>query len=250
MSFRKTATVVFGGVALAGILVPALVLAQTGDTNQGAKGFCTQLSTISSNIEQRLADRDSKLEAKRAEIQSRIEERRSERDARLVAMRTKWDANRAKHFAKLEERAQTDEQKQAVVAFTGAVNAAIAARRATVDTAIQNFRDGVGGLITSRKTSVDAAITTFKNSVQLALEKAQSDCASGVSPITVRKNLLADLKAAQEKFVSDKQDIEKMEDPTESLIAARKEAIEKAIDDFKATVEQARVDLKAAFPQE
>jgi len=229
-------------------LLPALTLAQTDNDDRGAKGFCARLSTISSNIEQRIANRDSKLTTKRAEIAERIEERRSRRDERLVEKRARWDANREAHFVKMEEKAQTSEKKQAVVAFTEAVNAAIATRRAAIDAAIGDFRDGVAVAIALRKSSVDAAITTFRSSVISALEKAESDCGGGVDPGTVRANLRADLKAARAKLVSDRQGIEKIGTQMELLITTKRAAVKKALDDFNAALEQARTDFKAVSP--
>jgi hypothetical protein len=55
------------------------------------------------------------------------------------------------------------------------------------------------------------------------------------------------MKAAQDKFKSDQQAIEKLRDSLEPVRAARKAAVEKAIADFKAAMEKARQDLKAAF---
>ncbi len=233
-----------------GILVPVLIFAGHDNAEEKAKGYCARLSTLSSNIDQRIANRDSRLEAKRTEIANRIETRQGERDARILEKRAKWDANRAEHFAKLEERAQTDEQQQAVVAFKETINASIATRRAAIDEAIQDFREGVKEAIASHKLSVDTVVSTFRNSIQSAFGKATSDCENGVDPRTARENLRADLRAAREKLASDRQEIEKLKTPKETLIAARREAIKKAIEDFKSELESARADLKAVFPQE
>ncbi len=57
------------------------------------------------------------------------------------------------------------------------------------------------------------------------------------------------MKAAQDKFKSDRQAVEKLKDSLEPVRAARKQAVEKALADFKAAMEKARADLKAAFQQ-
>jgi hypothetical protein len=57
------------------------------------------------------------------------------------------------------------------------------------------------------------------------------------------------MKAAQDKFKSDRQAIEKLKDLLEPIRASRKAEVEKAIADFKAAMEKARADLKAAFSE-
>lgn len=253
MTCKKILTVGLEVAIITTILAPILVLAQADDAGgppTGAKGICARLSTIIERTGQRITERDSKLETKRAEISNKIETRRSERDSKLEMRREKWDTNRAEHFAKLEERAQTDEQKQAVLSFTEAVTAAIAERRAAISNAIQDFRDGVNEATASRKESVDELVRSYRDSIQSTFAKAESDCEGGVDPKTVREDLRTTQKAIRAEFISDKQEIEKIKVSMESLITAKREAIKTAIEDFKAEVEEARDRFKAAFTPE
>jgi hypothetical protein len=63
----------------------------------------------------------------------------------------------------------------------------------------------------------------------------------------VRTELKADLKTARDKYKSDIQAAEKIGDSIQALIKARRDAVAKAIEDFKAALEKAKVDLKAAW---
>lgn len=246
-------TIGFGTALITSVLVPVLLLAHADDNSDiggTPKDSCARLSTTLSATEQRIANRDSRLEAKRDDIASRIDAKQNKRDEKLTEKRARWDANRAEHFAKLDARAEGDEQKQAVAAFSQAITAAIAVRRAAIDGAIQDFRQGIQQAVISRKSSADEAVSTFRNSVKSAFEKANSDCDDGVDPKTVRENLRADLKATREKFASDRQEIEKLKSSMEVLIVVKREAVKKAIDDFKAAIEQARADFKDVFTQE
>lgn len=250
MSSKKLLAIGMGAAITIAILVPVLIVAQNNEVTEKAKGFCTIISGLYSKIDQRFSNAQSKLEAKREEISNRIEKRRERRDAKLEEKRARWDVNREEHFTKMEERAQTDEQKQAVVVFHRAVTEAIKARRAAIDGAIQNFRDGVDNVKLLRKSTIDEIVNNFREDVRAAFDKAESDCGSGVSPGTVRQNLHSDLKTAKEKFVNDRQSIEKLSTDMEPLIEAKREAIKKAIEDFKAVIEQARADFKAASGEE
>lgn len=237
----------FGAAILIAVMLPLLVLAQPADT-PGKKeiDFCTLLSAISSRIDQNITDRETKLETKRAELQDRVQTKRTEKDAKLLQKRQKWDTNRAEHFAQIENKAQTDAQKQALLMLKQAVQAAIAARRSAIDGAIQSFRQAVNETANSRKAALDGLTNTFRTSVRAALQKANTDCTAGTIPKTVREMLKNAVQAAKQKFITDRQGLEKFKADMEELIAFRKDAIKKAIDDFKAAIEKTRDDFKTA----
>ena len=238
------------GLMIVGFLTPILIYAQNANDDRKAKAFCNIILDLASKFDQRITNRDTKLEEKRTDITERIADRWSKRDVKLAEKRAKWDTNRDEHFAKLEEKTGTDKQEQALLVFKQAVTDAIASRRLAIDAAIQAFRQDVEQAKTDRKTAVNELRNTFQNSIQATFEKAKTDCDAGVAPATIRTNFRAEVKAAKDKFESDRQEIEKLQTTMEALINARKEAIKKAIDDFKAAMETARNDFKAVFPTE
>lgn len=248
MNSKKIATIALGTFMTINLILPVFAFAQTENETPASKGFCTRASEITSKIDQQFANRFAKLEVKRQEILSKLGNLKDERDTRRTENRAEWNTNYQEHYAKLEARATTDAQKQTVTAFKVMVEAAIAARKAIVDAAIQAFRSGIEQVITNRKLAIDAAISAFRSSVSAAIEKVKSDCAS-LDSKTVRETFRQSMKTALDKFKSDRQAIEKLYTSIEPLHTARKEAINKAIQDFKAVMEKARVDLKAAFGQ-
>ncbi len=242
MKMKSNAFKVFASaVVIINLAIPAVIFAQAN--------ICNRISDLSLKIGQRMDNLSAKIEEKVSQREQTIENRWQKRDGQKTENRTEWDANRAEHIAKLEERATTDAQKQAVAQFKETVNAAISARRAAIDSAIETFRKSVESAITARKTKLDDAENAYRNAVNTAYQKAQTDCASSVEPAQIRTALKANLKSAKEKFNSDREIIEKMQDSMETLIASRKQAVERAIQDFKTAMEKARTDLKAAFPK-
>lgn len=238
---------------LAGIILfPSLVFAQNGNqgVEQKIKNFCNQLSNLTSRVDQRASGLGEKLQLKRNEIQNKIQERRENRDVKLEQVREKWDANREEHFTKLEEKAQTEEQKQAVIDFKKAVKDAITARRLAIDTAIDDFKAGTDQAIAERKSAIDKLSDEYESAVKEAITKATTDCASGASAATIRQNLANDLKAARDKFNSEKQALDKLQVEKDQLIAEKKAAFDKAISDFKVAMEKARNDFKNSFSGE
>lgn len=250
MDYKKIFISTLGVVMTAAILLPGLILAQTGEATETLRGFCGRLSDISSKIAQRMDEKEVRLEEKRTEILNNLETRRGERDAKLTEKRVEWDTKRTEVFAKLEERAGTDEQKQAVAVFVAAVQAAVAVRRASVDAAVQGFRGGLAEAMAARQAAVDGIVSAFRASTEAALQKASSDCQAGVTPATVRENFRVELVAARNKFASDRQEIDKLRTSREALLTARREAIKEAVDAFQVVLEQARAALKASFSQE
>lgn len=250
-NFKKALKIGFLGLMITGILIPIWIFAQDSNSNnQKAQGFCNLISNLASKYDQRLANRETKLEEKRTEIEDKISQRWEERDKKLAEKRDKWDANRDKHFAKLEEKAITDEQKQALLVFKQAVTIAIAARRTAVDEAIKNFRQSVEQTKINRKTEVDNLLNSFQNAIKAAFEKAETDCANDVPPVAIRSNFQAEVRTAKDKFNTDKQELEKLQTAMETLINTKREDIKKAIDDFKAAMEAAKTEFKAVFPPE
>jgi len=246
----SAATILIASLVSPAVDLPAgrQALAQTTTTSTPSiKGFCSRISEISTGIDQKLGERGVKFEEKKTERIKKIADHRIEVDKRFAENRVKFDENRAEHYSKLEDKATTDSQKQAVAAFKAAVEAAIATRKATVDAAIPTFRQGVDAAIASRKSAADTAVNAFKNSVDAANTKAKTDCAGGIDPKTVRQNLQTGLKAARQKLTSDIKELDKIESTVQSLIAVRKDALNKALLDFKTAVEKAKNDLKAAF---
>lgn len=255
MNYKKIFTIGIALLFVTVILAPVLILAQQKGNGNGngneAKGFCNRVSKISSDTGKRFGSSKAKLEQKRERIRERVEERRQERDQRYEQKREKWDDNRAEHFAKLDEKAGTDEQKRIALEFQEAVNAAIRTRRDAVNAAIQEFRQGVEDAKLARKGSIDEAIVAFRSSSEAAIGRAEDDCEAGIiDPKTVQERLRNELKVIKQEYVRNRQRVEEIDADMEALITVKREAIEKAQDDFEQALEQAKDDFKADFPED
>lgn len=246
------------GLALiSSLFFPLAVAAQNPDRPQPAlygnnRGFCALVARgADGRLGQRLGAQQQKLDEKRAERDNRLTERRQQRDERLSEVRANSDARKADHIDKLLELAQDDGQKQAVAIFQAAVDAALSARRSAVDEARQEFKNGLDAAIAARKAAVDAATGTFTDALVAAETKAKTDCdAAGSDPAQVRETLRASVESARTQLRSALQAAEKIGPQAGELVQTRNEAFRAAQADFKAALEQARTDLKAAFVSE
>lgn len=213
---------------------------------QRQENLCQKISDMANREQERLRQRTMNSGDRFQNWQLKTTEKNSE----LANLRSNWDGNRDAQFKKLEEKATTDAQKQAVADFEAAVKAAITARRTAFDAAITTFREGVKKLISDRAEGVSASFTAFSDATKAAYETAKTDCASGKDPATIRTTLRNSIAAARTKFHSEKTSAPKVGGNIQILIDARRAAINKAMTDFKTAMEKARADLKKAFPAE
>jgi len=233
----------------------SFVYAQNGNKNNerstGANAdnnFCSKIADLGSKVSQMISEKMGKLDLKRGERDQKLNEKRAEIDQKLGENRQRWDSNRAEQYAKLQEKADTDVKKQALLNFISAVDTAIAGRRAAINTAQNNFRTAIDKLVENRGGTADNVVDAYKAAVQSAITKAIGDCATqGADAKNIREMLMTELKAARGQYVSDKQEIDKLGEQVKTLTDARKVAFEKAKADFKTAVDKAKADLKTAF---
>jgi membrane protein involved in colicin uptake len=219
---------------------------ENGSKNAGINNaFCLRVENWVERVDQNLTRNQEKIADKQEERLQNMEEKKLQREEKLAEHREKWEQNREEQYTKLESKAQTDVQKQAIVEFKQAVEAAISARKEDVDAAISAFRTGLDQLINNRKTATENAKNAYRNTYQVAVQKAKDDCAAGVDANQVRTTFMAALKAGKDKYNSDRQAIEKIS--TKTLVETRQTAFKKALDDFKAAMQAAKDKLRAAF---
>lgn len=245
----RALTIVLLGMILTVSAGPAFAQVGTSTSAGRAQISCERLTQFADQVMTRLAEHEQKYGERYTERLSKINGREVEQDARLVNRRGEQTEQRSEWYTKLEVKATTDAQKAAVAIFRSTIDVAITTRRAAVDKAVADFRIGLDAVIAARKATLDGIAATFTTSMNTALAKAKTDCAAQVDPRTVRETLRVALEAARVKFQTDKTAAEKARTTIEALRVTRRTAIKNALDAFRATAEQARAQLKAAFPR-
>lgn len=236
----------FGGV---NALLEARNKAKGFKDDAASRGICIRIDELSGNTEERIKQKEERVEARINEGFANAEKNRKERSGKLTEFRMKADEWRKENYEKMEAKAETDEQKEAVKKFKETVEAAVESRRVAIDVAINAFRGGVDKAIADHKSAVQETKNAYRESVKTAYEKARNDCESGVDEKTVRANLHSSLQAARGKLKEDRAGVTKFRDAMKDLIAARKTAFEKSITDFKAAMKAAVEELKRSFPE-
>jgi Na+-translocating ferredoxin:NAD+ oxidoreductase RNF subunit RnfB len=209
--------------------------------------FCSKFSDTEADITKRLGEQQTKVTGYLDEHKDTLKENRDVRDADLDGNRDKADQRREEWYARLEDKADSDTEKDAVVVFKQTIESAVDTRREAVDTAIEAFRKGVDDAIAGRKSSMQSTRDDFKTAVETAIAKVKTDCDNGEKTATIRSSFKASLKAAREKLSTDKKDVDKVGKQVKALAEVRRVAVKKALDQFEVTRQAAIATLKDAF---
>ncbi len=201
-----------------------------------------------SKINGNISGNETVLQDKRILQEKRFEEKRTARDQKLEENRAKWDANRAEHYKKLLEKAGTDEQKQAILKFQTAMEAAVQARKTAVKAAIDAYRAEVDKLLETRKIAINTVKKTYEDAYNAAIARAKQECEAGANPAEIRERLKTELKETKETYQMALKNVAKTD--LKPLIAKRHEANKKAIEDFKIAIEKAKTELREAISPE
>jgi len=245
-SASKKLVVFFLGIFL---IAPNLLLAQ--DRGSAARNladnFCQRLANSRGNFQNRYDAAVNRLQDKREEHSDSLELRRIERAADIGKNRTSRDTNRERHFAAIEKRAETDEQKNAVAIFQLAVNTAVDERRKGVDQALEDFREGLDDLLQQRRENVETARARYLSATADAFSEAQGACDQGDDSQGIRQILHSSLRSATGQFQSEIRENANFRPELDELIAARRKTVNQAIEDFQEAIREAHAQLQAAF---
>lgn len=211
--------------------------------------FCGRFAETTGNITEKMSGVRTKIDELRGNREATMEDRRDTRDENLNGIRSTQDARRVEWYAKLESRATTDTQKDAVREFEKTVDSAVEVRRDAVDAAILAFRSGVDSLVSGKKNSAETAAETFQGAVDAAVSRARADCEAGKDPETIRNTFRASLKGAKTQLSTSRKSVEGIGSQVDALAKVRNESIRKAVQAFDASLASATEKLKAAFSE-
>lgn len=240
-------TLILGSTAF----VPVAAISSTGTAKSSATSpFCTNLSTRATTATSKISDLRGKLATAWSNQDSSLSSKYASVDQNVAQVRTQADTERTSNFGKLEAKATTDAQKQAVQTYETAVKNAVTIRRAAYDAARQTFRDGVKSAIDSRRSTITSQTDAFSSAVQSALSSAEASCNTDSSVSagqTARTTLVASLKTARETFQADRKNDATVGSQATQLAATRDAAFKAADQTFQASMTTARTALQKAF---
>ncbi len=216
----------------------------TGTTSQN---FCNRFNSQSQKYKDDLSVKVVNLQNQINNEAQEIKTDRQNSDNALQQDRAKWAQNRQDIYSKLNSKATTDAQKQAVAAFQNAVEAAVTARESALDAARAAFRQGINQIIPQHQADVKQVLAIFQSSIQTAINQASSQCASGTDSATIRAALQTALQNARNTRQAGIQKIDKVGPQIQQLVQARNAAIKQAMQVYQTALQNVVSALKSAF---
>jgi hypothetical protein len=211
--------------------------------------FCGKFAETTGSIAEKMSDVRTKIDGLKVNKESMMENHRDTGDERLNDVRSTQDARRVEWYVKLEARATTDKQKEAVKDFKKTVDAGVESRRDMVDAAIGTFRAGADALVTGKKNSAESVADTFQAAVDTAVAGAKADCESGKDPETIRNSFRGALKKAKTDLSISRKSVDNIGNQVDALAVVRNESVRKAVDRFDTVLKAATEKLKVAFSE-
>lgn len=235
-------------------LVSSAATTRTGDLGGTAargstQNFCTRFSSLSQKYSGDLGKQLTNLQNRVNGEENKKTSDRHNFDATLQQHQQQWSQNRENNYAKLSDKATTGAQKQAVATFRSTVEAAVTARENAIAAARQTFRQALDQLVSQHQTATAGILSAYRSAVQAAIIKAQSDCAAGTAPATVRQNFQTALEAARAARKSASQNLDTVGSQVKQLAATRNQAIQAAVQTYQTALKAAIAALKVAFGQ-
>ncbi len=211
------------------------------------KGFCSRVDTIGLKLIEQISARTVKVSDKRTERLAKLADDRSKRDEKRAMSWSTHDTSRDARIEALEERADTEVKKNAVVQFEAAMKSAVEKRRITIAAAVKEYRSGVDTLISGKMANIDGGSSTLKQALDSALASAKTACA-GVNPDAelIRTTFTAAVKQAHDAYKATRSEAV-IRSEIAKLTDARKRTVDSAVLQFKTDMEKAAQDLKTAF---
>ncbi len=217
---------------------------QSSETGNQANN-CQRFENGLSKIEQKMNELGSQVRTRQEEKSQNRLQKTEEIQANLAQKRERIDANFSAHIEKMLEVAKTSEEKTAIAEFQETIKLAMKNRREAIDAARLTLRSQMENQITERKKNADSLVSRYRNSVKTAFGKAVSDCASGEDVSAIKSALQGNLQQAKKILQEENQ--ERVRSSFEAQTKIRNEAIEKANQEFKATLQSAKEELKKVF---
>lgn len=214
---------------------------------KNTEAFCTKFTDTANTLASNISKQQTKAVGFLTEREGAIKDGRDARDADLQESRDKAEQKRNDWYKRLEDKADTDAKKNAVVLFKQTVNTAVDTRQKAVDGAVEAFRKGVDDAVSVRNGSMQSTNNDFQTAVNAAVAKVKTDCDNGETTAMIRSNFKTSLKNARDTLKADKKNMDKVGAQVKALAATRQDVVKKAVATFQTTLKTAIADLKKAF---
>ncbi len=211
--------------------------------------FCERFGETFAKMAERMTEAENRLRERHENHAGEWEGRWNDQDGKLGELRTEQDARREEWYGKLDDLAETDEEREAVGVFRDAVDTAVDARRDAVDAAREAFQDAVEALSDDRQDDRDTLAARYREQVKAAVATAEAACENGDDMGEIRTQFRNALQSAHGALGEERDGSNGLGEEISKLAGIRNEAIRVAMEDFHDALDVAKADLREAFPE-
>ena len=226
--------------------LPFTVFAE-GVSSTSPIDFCSRLEAFVEKTNDGILEQLKNVKTFRSKKLAELSVKELKENNALLAERSEQDSRNVSLVEKIEAKATTSIQKEALATFKTELKEITDLRRQQVETAVANYRLGYRRVLENYNANTINIIKAFEESIASSTAKAKADCARGVSSGTVRQ----DFKTALQESSKDVRDSQKVLDKTtvrmETLLSDQKAALKKADEKYKKDIKTATANLKAVF---
>jgi hypothetical protein len=210
---------------------------------------CEATTVLAAKISSQFSERRATIEQKKSSRVDDLQARHQKRIEELTIKRQEWDKKREENFAKLREKAKTDEQKDAVEVYVATVKVAIAERRAKNDAAIAQFYAAAVALKQQAVVATDTQSTEVSRQVEEAINAARVQCDTGSDQGTVKQTLRSQLGTIRDN-AKKAREASSVGAQVKTLTAQRRDAFAANAKAFEVSMSVAREQLLKVFAED
>lgn len=219
------------------------------DRNNLNTTICAKLNQLDPKIEKSLSQKQLNLENHRKEQSNKIQSSFDNKTSQINQSRELWDKNRLEHYDKLSDKANTQEQVDALNQFKSTIESAVIKRRAIYDQANNEYRNAIKNIIGNNQSTIDIVISNYQTQLTQARLQATQDCESNIEDAEVKNNFNSKLKTAKANLEDNKVGIEQISSQISLIRQNRTTLLENAAQEFKTTLQGAKEQLRLALNQ-
>lgn len=212
--------------------------------------ICNRMDELSNKIEKNLSNKQQALDKRRNEQSKKIQNNHDNKTAEITKLRNQWDKNRSNHYDKLNEKATTQEQKDAIEQFKNAIESAVAKRRATFDQATQDYRDTIDYAINNKQNGIDQVVSIYKTNIGLAKDQLNQDCQQNKTDSEIRSKFNKSIEEAKNALNGNVNGVDQIALQVNQAKQARASILNQSVQEFRSTVESAKLKLQTALSQQ
>lgn len=222
--------------------IPSFSKAQT----PSSQTFCEKLPKLEKQMSGQGEVFSDEFNAKKSEITELLKNLWADRDTKRLKIQSEAENKQSVYFAKIETKANSDIEKEAVSLYETNIKNALALRKTKTENSIDVYRKSVDTMWDNIKD--EDSIKNFNTSLKSNFANTKSDCAEDKKDEDkIKQKFLTDLVEAKDKLKKEFNPNTFIKNQISTFQQTKNNSIEESEQEFKSTLEKEKENLLKAF---